>query len=120
MDHETLSTWLSDKPVSAVASCCGVHRRTVYRWCRKFGILRRVYRCPDQILLRRLEANCILQKNIAAHFGVSRWTIRLWCKKFGIAHHTTGRFRKGMKGNVSHLHHEMPFGIGIAFGADFD
>ena len=34
---------------------------------------------------------------------------------FGIAHHTTGRFRKGTKGNVPHIHEEMPFGIGVLF-----
>src|SRR5262249_53667966 len=28
-------------------------------------------------------------------------------------HHTTGRFRKGTKGNVRHIHEEMPFGIGV-------
>jgi len=35
--------------------------------------------------------------------------------RFGIAHHTTGRFRKGTKGNVPHIHEAMPFGIGVLF-----
>src|SRR5262245_63397878 len=35
------------------------------------------------------------------------------------AHHTTtGRFRKGTKGNLPHIHEEMPFAIGVAFGDD--
>jgi hypothetical protein len=44
--------------------------------------------------------------------AISRWR---WCVSFGIAHHTTGRFRKGTKGNVPHIHEEMPFGIGVLF-----
>jgi transposase len=62
----------------------------------------------------------MLQKHIAQEFGVSRWTIRLWCKKFGVAHHTTGRFRKGTKGNMPYIHQEMPFRIGIVFGDNLD
>jgi len=61
-----------------------------------------------------------LQKEIARTFGVSRWTIRRWCQKLGIPHHTTGQFRKGTKGNVPHIHEEMPFGIGVLFGNEKD
>jgi hypothetical protein len=92
-----------------------VSRRTIYRWCKQYGIPRRIYRCPNAELLRRLEENGVLQKEIAGAFGVSRWTIWRWCVSFGIAHHTTGRFRKGTKGNVRHIHDEMPFGIGVLF-----
>ena len=115
MDQQTLSNALADKSVLAVSAVLSVSRRTIYRWCKKYNVPRRVYGCPDRELLRQLEADCIFQKHIALQFGVSRWTIRLWCKKFGIAHHTTGRFRKGTKGNVSYIHEEMPFGTGVAF-----
>src|SRR5271166_243942 len=84
------------------------------------GIPRRVYRCPNHELLRRLEGDGILQKDIARTFGVSRWTIARWCRKLGILHHTTGRFRKGTTGNEPHIHEEMPFGIGVAFSDDLD
>ena len=120
MDRQTLIDLLSNKSAVTVAAISGVTRRTIYRWCKKYNVPRRVYGCPDRELLRQLEADCIFQKHIAVRFGVSRWTIRLWCKKFDIAHHTTGRFRKGTKGNVPHIHGEMPFGIGIAFGDAFD
>ena len=62
-----------------------------------------------------MEENRVLQKGIARAFGVSRWTIWRWCVRFGIAYHTTGRFRKGVKGNVPHIHEEMRFGIGVLF-----
>lgn len=87
---------------------------------KAFGISRRVYGCPNSALLRRLERESILQKEIARIFGVSRWTIRLWCKKFGLIHHTTGQFRKGTKGNLPFIHEEMPFGLGVAFNDDLD
>jgi hypothetical protein len=64
-----------------------------------------------------MEANGILQKDIAATFGVCRWTIRLWCLKLGVVHHTTGRFRKGGNRNIPATHEEMPFGF---FSDDFD
>jgi DNA invertase Pin-like site-specific DNA recombinase len=120
MDRQTLSNSLSDNSASAVAAMFSVSRRTVYCWCKKYTIPRRTYGCPDHQLLRRLENDGVLQKHIARMFGVSRWTIRLWCKKFGIIHHTTGRFRKGTKGNLARIHPEMPFGIGVAFGDDLD
>jgi transposase len=116
----TLIDSLSEKSAVTVAAIFGVSRRTIYRWCKKYDVPRRVYGCPDRELLRQLEANCTLQKHIARTFGVSRWTIRLWCQKFGIAHYTTGRFRRGTKGNVPHIHEEMPFGIGMAFGDELD
>jgi transposase len=120
MDNHTLVHLLSDKSVPAVATICGVTRRTIYRWCKEHGVARRTYRCPDQKLLRRLEANGILQKHIAATFGVCRWTIRLWCMKFGIAHHTTGQFRKANNRNIPAIHEEMPFGIGVLVSDDVD
>jgi transposase len=120
MDNRTLISFLSDKSVPAVATICGVTRHTIYRWCRKFGVPRRVYRCPDQGLLRRLEADGVLQKNIATKFGVCRWTIRLWCMKFGIAHHTTGQFRKGTNRNTAAIADEMPFAVGVLFGDDLE
>jgi len=120
MDQQTLANALTGKSITAVAAIFGVSRRTVYRWCKQHGVRRRAYGCPNRELLRRLEADCTLQKHIAMRFGVSRWTIRLWCKKFGIAHHTTGRFRRGTRGNVPEIHDEMPFGIGIAFGDDLE
>jgi hypothetical protein len=67
-----------------------------------------------------MEAESTLQKHIAGTFGVSRWTIRRWCMRLGIAHHTTGGFRKGTKGNLPHIHEEMPFGIGMLFDLDDD
>jgi len=77
-----------------------------------------VYRCPSYELLLQLENEGVLQKDIARRFGVSRWTISSWCKRYGIIHHTTGRFRKGTKGNVPHIHEELPFGIGFLCEAD--
>ena len=97
-----------------------VTRYTVYRWCREYGVPLRVYRCPDQQLLRRLEADGVLQKHIAATFGVCRWTIRLWCMKFEIAHHTTGQFCKGSNRNTAAIGDEMPFAVGVLFGDDLD
>ena len=120
MDNHTLVRLLTNSSVPAVATVCGVTRYTVYRWCKEHNVPRRVYRCPDQQLLRRLEANGVLQKHIANMFGVCRWTIRLWCMKFGIAHHTTGQFRKGSNRNTAAIADEMPFGIGVLFGDDFD
>jgi transposase len=120
MDHATLVDALRDRSAVESAAIFRVTRRTIYRWCKRYGIRRRIYRCPNAELLRRLEENRVLQKKIARTFGVSRWTIWRWCLRFGIAHHTTGRFRKGTKGNVRHIHEEMPFGIGIAFGDDLD
>lgn len=115
MDHETLNTALAAASAASVAGHFGVNRRTIYRWCKSLSISRRVYRCPNPPLLRRLEAAGILQRDIARSFGVCRWTVRLWCKKLGIAHHTTGRFRKGTKGNVPQIHEEIPFGVGVLF-----
>jgi len=92
--------------------------RTIYRWCKTFGISRRTYRCSDIHRLRRLENSCILQKEIARQFCVSRWTVWRWCRKLGIAHHTTGRFIKGLNRNVPIIHEEMPFGIGVALERD--
>src|SRR5262249_3399246 len=111
---------LSNQSAATVARNFGVTRRTICRWCKKYEVPRRVYGCPDRELLRHLEADCMLQRYIAMRFGVSRWTIRLWGKKFGIAHHTTGHFRSGTRGNVPHIHEEMPFGTGVAFSDDFD
>src|SRR5262245_41790510 len=120
MDQQALTNALTKKSATAVATIFSVSRRTIYRWCKRHGIPRRTYGCPDHQLLRQLEAHCILQKHIARRFGVSRWTIWRWCKKFGIAHHTTGRFRKGTKGNLPYIHEEMPFGIGVVFGEDLE
>jgi transposase len=120
MDQLTLINSLSEKSAITVAAIFGVTRRTIYRWCKKYDVPRRVYRCPDHALLCRLEADCVLQKQIAMTFGVSRWTIRAWCKKFGIAHHTTGKFRKGSNRNTPAIHEEMPFGIGVMLSDDFD
>jgi transposase len=120
MDRQTLSNSLSNISAVTVAAIFGVTRRTIYRWCKKYDVPRRVYGCPDRELLCRLEADCIFQKHIAMTFGVSRWTIRLWCKKYAIAHHTTGQFRKGSNRNNPAIHEEMPFGIGVLFGDDFD
>jgi hypothetical protein len=97
MDRQTLSNSLSNKSAVTVAAIFGVTRRTIYRWCKKYDVPRRVYGCPDRELLCRLEADCVFQKHIALKFGVSRWTVRLWCKKFGIAHHTTGHFLRGRR-----------------------
>ena len=115
MDHATLGNALRSTSAAEAAAIFRVNRRTIYRWCKQYGIPRRIYRCPDAELLRRLEENRVLQKEIARAFGVSRWTIWRWCARFGIAHHTTGRFRKGTKGNVPHIHEAMPFGIGVLF-----
>ena len=120
MDHQTLISSLFEKSAVEVATLFGVAPRTIYRWCKRYGVPRRIYGCPDQELLRQLENCRLLQKHIALRFGVSRWTIRLWCKKFGIAHHTTGRFRQAIRGNMPHIHQEMPFGIGVAFGDDLE
>src|SRR5262245_37372419 len=116
MDRQTLINSLSDQSAVTAAAMFGVSRRTIFRWCKKYDVPRSVDACPDHELFRRLGADCTLQNHTAMRFGVSRWTIRLWCKKFGIAHHTTGRFRRGTKGNVPHIHEEMPFGIGVVFG----
>ncbi|HUI13024.1 MAG TPA: hypothetical protein VL048_06090 [Xanthobacteraceae bacterium] len=118
MEYDTLNNALAEASATSVAGYFGVNRRTIYKWCKSLGISRRVYRCPNPALLRRLEADCVLQRDIARTFGVCRWTVRLWCKKAGIAHHTTGRFRKGTKGNMPHIHEEMPFGIGVLFDCD--
>jgi Helix-turn-helix domain len=115
MDHQSLKHILADKSVAAAAAIFHVTPRTVYRWCKKTGVCRRTYRCPDPQRLHRLEAHGMLQKQIAAAFGVCRCTIRLWCKRFGIIHHTTGQFLKGSNRNTS-ASHEMPIGIGVAFG----
>ena len=115
MDYDALNKALSEASAASAAIGFGVTRRTIYKWCKSLGISRRVYRCPNPALLRRLEADCVLQRDIARTFGVCRWTVRLWCKKFHIAHHTTGRFCKGTKGNMPHIHEEMPFGIGVLF-----
>src|SRR5262245_6286355 len=120
MDHAIVGNALRSASAAEAAAIFRVNRRTIYRWCQQYGIRRRVYRCPNAELLRRLEAERALQKEIARAFGVSRWTIWRWCVRFGIAHHTTGRFRKGTKGNLPHIHFEMPFGIGVAFGDDLD
>jgi Helix-turn-helix domain len=120
MDNHTLVRLLTNSSVPAVATICGVTRYTVYRWCKEHSIPRRIYRCPDLQLLRRLEADGVLQKHIAGKFGVCRWTIRLWCMKFGIAHHTTGQFRKGSNCNISAIVDEMPFAVGVLFGDDLD
>jgi transposase len=120
MDHATLGDALRSTTAAEVSTLFRVSRRTIYRWCKQYGIPRRVYRCPNAELLRRLEEDGVLQKGIARAFGVSRWTIWRWCVRFGIAHHTTGQFRKGTKGNLPHIHEEMPFEIGVAFGDDLD
>src|SRR5262249_42281620 len=120
MDHATLDDALRERSAAEAATLFRVSRRTIYRWCKKHRVRRRIYRCPNSELLRQLEESCVLQKEIARAFGVSRWTIWRWCMRFGIAHHTTGRFRKGTNGNVRHIHDEMPFGIGVAFGDDLD
>ena len=113
MDHATLGNALRSTSAAEAAAIFRVNRRTIYRWCKQYRIRRRGYRCPNAELLRRLEENRVLQKEIARAFGVSRWTVWRWCVRFGIAHHTTGRFRKGTKGNVRHIHEETPFGIGV-------
>jgi transposase len=115
MDHATLGNALSNGSAAEAATLLHVHRCTIYRWCKQYGIPRRSYRCPNIELLRRLEDNGVLQKEIAHAFGVSRWTIWRWCVRFGIAHHTSGRFRKGTKANVPQIHEEMPFGVGVLF-----
>jgi predicted DNA-binding transcriptional regulator AlpA len=115
MDHATLGDTLRNTSAAEAATLSGVCRRTIYRWCKQNGIPRRIYRCPDVQLLRRLEDDGVLQKEIARAFGVSRWTIWRWCVRFGIAHHTTRRFRKGTKGNIPHIHEQMPFGVGVLF-----
>jgi hypothetical protein len=113
MDRETLSVVLATNSAAVTATHFAVTPRTIYRWCETLGISRRVYRCPNEHLLRRLENNGSFQKEIARAFGVSRWTIRRWCRKLGILHHTTGQFRKGTNRNVPQIHEEMPFGIGV-------
>ena len=120
MDREALSLALATNSAATTARQFAVTPGTVYRWCKTLGISRRVYRCPNAQLLRRLENGGTFQKEIARKFGVSRWTIRRWCQKLGIPHHTTGQFRKGTKGNVPHIHEEMPFGIGVLFGNEED
>ena len=65
MDPQTLSNSLSNKSAVTVAAIFGVTRRTIYRWCKKYNVPRRVYGCPDRELLCRLEADCIFQKKIA-------------------------------------------------------
>ncbi len=113
MDRAALITALRTKSVSETATQFKVHRRTVYGWCERVGIARRTYRCPDVLLLRRLESDCVFQKEIARVFGVSRWTIWRWCKKCGIEHFTTGQFRPGTNKNTPDIHEEMPFGLGV-------
>jgi hypothetical protein len=120
MDYAALACVLKTNSAASAAKMFGVHRRTFYSWCKRLGITRRVYGCPNPGLLRRLEAESTLQRDIARRFNVSRWTIARWCKKLGILHHTTGRFRVGTKGNQPHIHEEMPFGIGVAFSDDLD
>jgi transposase len=120
MDHATLSNALRERSAAEAATLFRVSSRTIYRWCKQYGIRRRVYRCPNAELLRRLEENRVFQKEIARAFGVSRWTIWRWCVSFGIAHHTTGRFRKGTKGNLPDVHEEMPFGIGVLLEETFN
>ena len=120
MDHATLVDALRERSAAEAAAILRVNRRTIYRWCKQCGIRRRVYRCPNAELLRRLEENRVFQKEIARAFGVSRWTIWRWCVSFGIAHHTTGRFRKGTKGNLPDVHEEMPFGIGVLLEETFN
>lgn len=115
LDREALTVALARNSAATTARQLAVTPGTVYRWCKTLRIQRRIYRCPDVRLLRRLENDGIFQKEIARTFGVSRWTIRRWCQKLGILHHTTGQFRKGSKGNVPHIHEEMPFGIGVLF-----
>ena len=106
MDRETLSNALINTSAASVAALFGVSRRTIYRWFKQHGVPRRVYRCPNPALLRRLDTSGVLQKEIARNFGVSRWTIHRWCRQFGIIHHTTGRFQQGTKGNLPHIHEE--------------
>ena len=118
MDRAALSLALATNSAAIAALQFAVTPRTIYRWCKSLGISRRVYRCPNTQLLRRLENGGSFQKEIARTFGVSRWTIRRWCRKLGILHHTTGQFRKGTRGNVPHIHEEMPFGIGVLFDRD--
>jgi DNA invertase Pin-like site-specific DNA recombinase len=119
MDREGLSLALATNSATTIARQFAVTPGTVYRWGKALGITRRVYRCPDPQLLRRLENDGHFQKEIARTFGVSRWTIWRWCREFNIAHHTTGQFRKGTKGNLPHIHEEMPIGIGVLFDVDF-
>jgi transposase len=116
MDRAALITALQCKSVALTANHFKVHRRTVYVWCKRHGIVRRTYRCPDVLMLRRLEADCVFQRDIARVFGVSRWTIRRWCQRFGIAHFTTGHFRPGTNLNTRDIHEEMPFGLGVILG----
>jgi transposase-like protein len=118
MDREGLSLALATNSAATTAGQLAVTPSTIYRWCKTLGITRRIYRCPDPQVLRRLENSGVFQKEIARTFGVSRWTIRRWCRKLGILHHTTGQFRKGTKGNTPDIHKEMPFGIGVLFDLD--
>ena len=118
MDAAVLTEALRQNSAAHVARQFGVAVRTVYLWCKRTGIARRTYRCPNLAMLRRLENECLLQKEIARAFGVSRWTIRRWCQRYGIAHSTTGQFRPGTRGNVPAIHEEMPFGIGVLFEED--
>lgn len=115
LDREGLSLALATNSAEIIARQLAVTTSTVYRWCKMLGVTRRVYRCPNPQLLRRLESDGNFQKEIARTFGVSRWTVWRWCRKLGIHHHTTGQFRKGTKGNVPAIHEEMPFGIGVLF-----
>ena len=77
MDRETLNLALATNSAALAALQFAVTPRTIYRWCKTLGISRRVYRCPDQQLLRRLENDGNFQKDVARMFGVSRWTIRI-------------------------------------------
>lgn len=113
MDRETLRLALEKNSAAIAARQFEVTPRTVYRWCKALGISRRIYRCPNVQSLRHLENNGTFQREIARTFGVSRWTVWRWCRKLGILHHTTDQFRKGTKGNVTAIHEEMPFGIGV-------
>lgn len=118
MDPEALMLALATNSAATAAIQFAVTPRTIYRWCKTLGISRRVYRCPNAQLLRRLENSGNFQKEIARTFGVSRWTIRRWCRNLGILHHTTGQFAKCRNRNVAEIHEEMPFGIGVVFDSD--
>ena len=119
LDREALTVALARNSAATTARQLAVTPGTVYRWCKTLAF-RGVSIAVPMRLLHRLENGGTLQKEIARTFGVSRWTIRRWCQKLGIPHHTTGQFRKGTKGNVPHIHEEMPFGIGVLFGNEED